>query len=79
MKASELRIGNLLQSNYGALLKAVELKEENEISTITTYVVDRSKFPQLKGWKAQPIPLTEDWLLKLGFNQSKGQWGNTFI
>ena len=65
MKATELRIGNFCQDNVTkTTIKVVELTNE----CITTYVIDRSKFPLKDGWKLQPIPLTEEWLLKFGFN-----------
>lgn len=64
MKTEELRIGNLLiDSLTGELLKVCDLSE----SHITTSVIDRSKFPLPKGWQANPMPLTEEWLLKFGF------------
>jgi len=64
MKASELRIGNYLQDNVTkTTIKVVELTNE----CITTYVIDRSKFPLKDGWKLEPIPLTEEWLVKFGF------------
>jgi len=64
MEANELRIGNYLQDNVTkTTIKVVELTNE----CITTYVIDRSKFPLKDGWKLEPIPLTEEWLLKFGF------------
>jgi len=64
MKTKELRIGNLLQDQKGNLLIVCEIRQDG----YTTSVVDRSKFPLQKGWKADPITLTEDWLIKLGFH-----------
>ena len=67
MKATELRIGNFCQDNVTkTTIKVVELTNE----CITTYVIDRSKFPLKDGWKLQPIPLTEEWLLKFGFERT---------
>jgi hypothetical protein len=63
MKSNELRIGNLVQDQNGNLLKVIGLTTESK----SLYVVDRSKFPLPQGWKDEPIPLTEDWLLKFGF------------
>jgi hypothetical protein len=62
MKVQELRIGNLFQDEDGNILKVVSLTE-NEIGY---YVVDRSKFPLKDGWKAIPIKITEEWLIKVG-------------
>jgi hypothetical protein len=53
MKASELRIGNLVQTNF---------KKEKEITDIK--LIDfKENFFKLY----DPIPLTEEWLLKFGF------------
>jgi hypothetical protein len=67
MKATELRIGNLTQDSKGNLLKVIGLTDDN----ISYYVVDRSKFPLEVGWQAEPIPLTEEWLVKFGLNEIK--------
>jgi len=69
MEANTLRIRNLLQDQFGNLLKVVELTEKS----IVTSVIDRSKFPLPDGWKAQPIPIDEYWLLKIGFQRFP--WG----
>ena len=67
MKSTELRIGNYLQDKATkTLLKVIELTEKG----IITYVIDRSKFPLAKGWGLEPIPLTEEILLKCGFGKS---------
>ena len=64
MKANELRIGNLLRDKISKTeLKVIGLAEEN----ISTYVIDRDKFPLKNGWRIEPIPLTEEWLLKFDF------------
>ncbi|MBO9671946.1 MAG: hypothetical protein J7577_00765 [Sphingobacteriaceae bacterium] len=58
MKATELRIGNLLRDKLtGAILRVDELNSEGKI---VTYVIDRSKYPLPKGWQLDYIPLTED-------------------
>jgi hypothetical protein len=68
MKASELRIGNLLRDKVSKTeLEVVELTENN----ITTKVIDRSKFPLKDGWGLEYIPLTEEWLLKFGFIENE--------
>jgi hypothetical protein len=60
MKATDLRIGNLV--NYKIVDKLDERKEwfePCEIDAIDLQVIDSDY---------QPIPLTEEWLLKFGFN-----------
>jgi hypothetical protein len=63
MKATELRIGNLVWEDYGG---------EYEVLMISPNYVDLVKpFLSLSGRydinSLKPIPLTEEWLLKLGF------------
>ncbi len=66
MKASELRIGNLLRDKVSKTeLEVVELTENN----ITTKVINRSKFPLKDEWRLEYIPLTEEWLIKFGFKK----------
>ena len=65
MKASELRIGNLVNYNEGGIFKVIGIHEfgidcENEIET--TYM-------EYENFK--PIPLTEEWLLKFGFKNNR--------
>lgn len=63
MKASELRIGNLVYSNnYPVTVCAID--EDGEITTTSNYE------GTLNG-DITPIPLTEEWLLKFGFEQSE--------
>lgn len=67
IQTNELRIGNLLQDKVTkTLLEVIELNK----SDIVTYVIDRSMFPLNEGWGLEPIELTEEWLLKLGFEKS---------
>lgn len=66
METSELRIGNLLRDKVTKTeLRVIKLTEQD----IVTYVIDRSMFPLKDGWGIEPIPLTEERLLDLGFNQ----------
>lgn len=62
MKAQELRIGNNAQDQDGNLLQCLR----TELHGVVWMVVDRSKYPLPDGWKAEPIPLTEEWRIKLG-------------
>lgn len=65
MRSTELRIGNLFQDQNRFLLEVAELTEENQVFK----VVDRSKFPLPDGWQAEPIPITEEWLVKFRFEK----------
>lgn len=72
MEASELRIGNWVQINneYWPNLKGVNFKVTSiECSAFTLYSikgVGNSNYNQYD-YNIEPIPLTEDWLLKFGF------------
>lgn len=69
MKASHFRLGDFAQDQNGNVLEVAALEGDN----IEFTVVDRSKFPLPDGWQAQPIPITQDWLLRLGFNKYDGK------
>ena len=76
MNASELRIGNLLRDKVSKTeLKVIELTEKN----IVTYVIDRCRFPLQRGWALEPIPLTEEWLFKFGFDNKYNKGKFTII
>jgi len=58
MKAKDLRIGNIVgmpTQDHGIDIIPISLWELKQIS---------------QGTKAEPIPLTEEWLVKLGFKDS---------
>ena len=65
MTAQELRIGNL--TNFGRVY---------EIQQDKFYVMDQNDSSLSSAWAdIQPIPLTEEWLLKFGFeNWDKNAW-----
>lgn len=65
MKASEVRIGNLFQDQNGNLLEVDSINKSGYVF----HVADRSKYPLEAGWKAEPIPLTEEWLKRFGFEK----------
>lgn len=66
MEAKELRIGNYLRDMVSkTTLEVIELTKDD----IVTYVIDRNKFPLKEGWGLEPIPLTEEWLLKFRFDK----------
>ena len=61
MKANELRIGNLY-NQFG------------NIHQVNGHIISElEKAPQGQLW-CKPIPLTEEWLLKFGFEKSQEQW-----
>ena len=59
MKAQELRIGNLVYVNG----KPAEVTGINKEGVTTNYLTD---FPVLQLTGLEPIPLTEEWLVKFG-------------
>jgi hypothetical protein len=65
MKANELRIGNLFILPNGDIGKI----SYHEIRLMVV-AIEKPDY--------QPIPLTEEWLLKFGFVQSSNNLGNTF-
>jgi hypothetical protein len=73
MNTNELMIGNLCQDKISGALLKVTGTHENDISF---YVIDRNLFPLQPGWQAEPIPLTEEWLLRFGFEKNDN---NQFI
>jgi len=66
MKASELRIGNLVKNNLtGELLKVCDVLCDG-INTINIQGLNYGFI--------EPIPLTEEWLLKFGFENKNGKF-----
>jgi len=67
MEATELRIGNWVIVNEECQIEAI-VHDAVCISTrFETYVLDDVK----------PIPLTEEWLVRFGFEIKKGAWGTS--
>lgn len=69
MKAEGLRIGNYVKRNF-------TLDGDSEITKITGFDLWHSEklddVNHLVEWKSlEPIPLTEEWLVKLGFDKSR--------
>ncbi|MDC8024875.1 hypothetical protein [Elizabethkingia anophelis] len=63
MEGKELRIGNYLHDRNGNLCKVIELREDGIYAPAINEAIT--------GLLNKPIELTEEWLLKLGFNKSK--------
>lgn len=66
LNAHELRIGNLFQE-----------QKTKEIIMVTELSIDKIGFSGLfeKGWQAEPIILTEEFLIKLGFVKKDEGYG----
>ena len=83
MEATELRIGNLIK-----LYRKIHDKEmtEHKINGIW-FIDDRGNFAvELEDGfiinndiVTLPIPLTEEWLVKLGFDRYGGNWSNEVL
>ena len=56
MKANELRIGNFVETKRG-------------ISKVFVLTIDNVVETENKEYDVKPIPLTEEWLLKFGFEE----------
>lgn len=62
MKANELRIGNWIKSQFGGIQQAVDVMCDG-INTL--------KYEGINYEFIEPIPLTEEWLLKFGFDKNQ--------
>lgn len=69
----ELRIGNYCKDTVsGEWLLVDEITKGDAGNHITGfYVVNREKYPLPNGWEAAPIPITPEWLERLGFESKK--------
>lgn len=70
MKAAELRIGNLVQSKINGL----SIVEQLGSSLNLNYVGGRSLNGQYWENSYLPIQLTEEWLIKLGFEKTDNKF-----
>jgi len=60
MKANELRIGNWVEQPNDGVTRVTAILNDLQIKTETGYI---DKY-------CRPIPLTEEWLVKFGFDQN---------
>ena len=67
MKANELRIGNLVKDSFGVI--EISITGESYFEK-TIYDFGKIEFASIY----EPIPLTEEWLLKFGFEKKKGYY-----
>jgi hypothetical protein len=66
MKAQELRIGNLVRNNLnGEILKPCDVLCDG---------INTDKIEGLNYGFIEPIPLTEEWLFKFGFERQENNW-----
>ena len=75
MKASDLRIGNLVQS-YADII-TVEYVDKLLLKGFFHRDIIYNTSIQIKHCK--PIPLTEEWLVKLGFTRHHADYSNNVI
>jgi len=61
MKANELRIGNYVQNNRGTIHRIAKIDGEENPPVIRAWQVKISAYGTTE---PEPIPLTEEWLLK---------------
>lgn len=74
MKAQDLRIGNLVKVN-DKIFKVSIVKDEFINCYLTTPTQEYKHTPSISINNVKPIPLTEEWLLKMGFNKDvKGNY-----
>jgi len=62
MKASELRIGNYVMEKHYGLRKVIKIDSREGQDNVY-----RDAYGDAHGGFIRPIPLTEEWLLKFGF------------
>ncbi len=85
MIAEELRIGNLVLRATGWDKNGVPFFSDNsyEVDSISSSFIGIHDFPEFQGCNEipikdlEPIPLTEEWLIKAGFE--KDDYPNTFV
>jgi hypothetical protein len=62
MKITDFRIGNLVRDKYSKGIIKVNGITENDIFFSGNFT---------KEWQAEPIPITEEWLLNFGFKKTE--------
>lgn len=85
LEPKNLRIGNIVKGIY---LDEEEVEQSHFVSVVALDSVGATEFPIwvecLEGigpetyLRLEPIELTEDWLVRLGFLKGLGKYGNTF-
>jgi hypothetical protein len=73
MKATELRIGNYVYDKYGRVQEVLSIETECTIEDkAIRYVKYYNIVESIEN--TNPIPLTEEWLLKFGFKVEDNSW-----
>ena len=67
MKANELRIGNLVKNKIDGSVNPVNFLAPTDMGMVLT----TSYFPHFTIEQAEPIPLTEEWLVRFGFEYTE--------
>jgi hypothetical protein len=75
MKNTDLRIGNKLQKDNGEIFTVLRIDNTNDV------LVEEQRGLLTLDYNLFGIPLTEDWLLKFGFEKTKvrGLYDNSFL
>lgn len=73
MKATELRIGNLVNGPHG-VAEITEIGHQDGWAEYFEYREDVSRAFDFEIQMINPIPLTEEWLKKFGFYTVAGRW-----
>jgi len=73
MQVNELRIGNFVWENYGGIciIRGIPSDQKVSVSKSSTPIIVDFKIGELKG-----IPISEEWLLHLGFEKVLGAQGD---
>lgn len=71
MEAKDLRLGNLYRYLHEES-ESIHTVDIDFLKTQLAYDEDTEDEVFCRGWHACPIPLTEEWLLKFGFEQRNG-------
>lgn len=76
IKPSELRIGNYLQNNKGEVRVVSELNCNKDEFNIQAWGLGSDRMYGSNEDNLQPIPLTEDWLVKFKGEKTNRHWFN---
>lgn len=69
MEAKELRYGNILQTDRAAKGEVIYVNTLSRDPDTNEVLLATNHYPFLTLSQCKPIPLTGEWLIKLGFNK----------